>query len=94
MVRFVFQVEYYPDGLDQDVVSETEYEGFDGQPWVILEDTGDRDVCSTIDADAALVYPKIADSLANLGFYARSMKPPKAWWSQGILPPLPSSTHH
>ncbi|KAH0835716.1 PLC-like phosphodiesterase [Lanmaoa asiatica] len=90
--RIVLMVEYYPDetigGLDQDVVSEAECQELDGEPWVVLENEGDRDACSTVDVDAALVYPKIADSLANLGFYARSMKPPKAWWRQ-VFPSPP-----
>ena len=87
---FCFQVEYYPDkvfdGLDPNMVLETKCEGLDGEPWVILENKDDRDVCSTVDVDSALVYPKVADSLANLGFYARTLKPPDAWWNSGMLP--------
>ncbi|KAG8215866.1 PLC-like phosphodiesterase [Butyriboletus roseoflavus] len=82
--RIVLMVEYYPDdvidGHGQDVVLETKCEGLDGESWVVLESKDDRDTCSTIDVHSALVYPKIADSLANLGFYARIMKPPNAWW--------------
>lgn len=65
------------------MVSETEEEGPDTE-------VGDEQERNT--ADAAFVYPKVADSLASLGFYARSMKPPKAWWHQGT-PPLLSSKH-
>lgn len=61
------------------MVSETENEP---EACTVQEEVGGTKVCDT--ADAALVYPKIADSLANLGFYARSMKPPKAWWCQGM----------
>jgi len=82
---FSLQVEYYPDEVfgrpDEDMISGTENEPND-EACAVQEDVGDAKVCDT--ADAALVYPKIADSLANLGFHARSMKPPKAWWHQGM----------
>lgn len=85
------QVEYYPDkaigGFGEDMDSETECEELDGEGGVVLGEEGDADECNAV--DAALVHPKIADSLANLGFYARSMKPPKAWWYQGTFPSLP-----
>ena len=77
------------DGPDEGMVSETE-EGPNGETRAVPENVGDATERDT--ADAALVSPKIADSLASFGFYARSMKPPKAWWHQGT-PLLLSSKH-
>ncbi|KAF8556647.1 PLC-like phosphodiesterase [Imleria badia] len=80
--RIVLMVEYYPEvlgGHDEDVVSETE-QGHNGDARAVPAKVEDI-------ADAAF---EIADSLANLGFYARSMKPPKAWWCQVFpSPPYP-----
>jgi phosphatidylinositol phospholipase C delta len=86
--RIVLMVEYYPekviDGLDEDIVSETD-EWPDREARAVGGDATERNT-----TDAVLAYPKIANSLASLGFYARSMKPPKAWWRQVFSnPPYP-----
>ena len=79
------QVEYYPDGvgieLDEDTELESEQDGLDRGTQVALDEE-DNVYESLSTVDAAHPRPKIADSLANLGFYARSMKPPKEWWGQ------------
>lgn len=72
--RIVLMVEYYPDDIRSDTSGMAPS---CGTP--ILSDYDH----SSYDANPQLVSPhrhaKIAESLADLGFYARSMKPDKGW---------------
>ncbi|KAI6024202.1 PLC-like phosphodiesterase [Pisolithus marmoratus] len=83
--RIVLMVEYYPDDIWSDACGVTP---FCGTP--ILADYDDL----SYEANPQLVKPhrhsKIADALADLGFYARSMKPYKGWEQADFpSPPYP-----
>jgi hypothetical protein len=77
------QVEYYP-GEEITEISEAEH-----MCDMLLADelSNDFEVAHDEDheIDTTHVHTKIVDSLAELGFYARSMKPAKGWLGEGTL---------
>ncbi|KAF9233263.1 PLC-like phosphodiesterase [Melanogaster broomeanus] len=85
--RILLMVEYYPGGEITEL-SEVEHacdilrdDSFDELDVAHDEEPG---------VETAHVHAKIADSLANLGFYTRSMKPAKGWLGEVIeSPPNP-----
>ncbi|KAF9220609.1 PLC-like phosphodiesterase [Gyrodon lividus] len=81
--RILLMVEYYP-GEEITETSEAEHECDE-----LLDDFGvacDEDH----ELNTAHVHAKIADSLAELGFYTRSMKPTRGWLGEVIeSPPHP-----
>ncbi|KAF7312104.1 Phosphoinositide phospholipase C [Mycena indigotica] len=80
--RILLMVEYYPapvegkimeDEDDTPVQSESDSEEEDGDMMIAVSKTEKA---------------KISDELASLGFYARSMKPAKGWFTQKFTDPL------
>ncbi|KAG2054887.1 PLC-like phosphodiesterase, partial [Suillus hirtellus] len=85
----LLMVEYYPDAYCEEISADSE--------------ALDHDSCTSIERDeiselhyeidpvlkmANHIHAKIADSLADLGFYARSMKPIKHWLTEELPSPL------
>ncbi|KAG2155289.1 PLC-like phosphodiesterase [Suillus bovinus] len=89
--KILLMVEYYPDAHCEEISADSE--------------ALDRDSCAGTERDevselhyeidpvlkmANHAHAKIADSLADLGFYARSMKPGKHWLTEELQsPPYP-----
>ncbi|KAG6331954.1 hypothetical protein ID866_7132 [Astraeus odoratus] len=81
--RIVLMVEYYPINVGSNDAEQT-------CEAPILPD----DDCIPYEANPVIAapreHPKIAESLAELGFFARSMKPPKGWeYAEFPSPPYP-----
>lgn len=91
--KILLMVEYYPDAYCEEISADSE--------------ALDHDSCTSIEYDeiselhyeidpvlkmANHAHAKIADSLADLGFYARSMKPIKHWLTEELpSPPYPQN---
>ncbi|KAH7886757.1 PLC-like phosphodiesterase [Phlebopus sp. FC_14] len=91
--RILVMVEYYPGTGDIDQLPETE-ELHSTQPCneLLVDGPFDDDDYEDPDINTAHTHSKIADSLAGLGFYMRSMKPAKNWQYEEIQsPPHPSN---
>ncbi|KAF9246528.1 PLC-like phosphodiesterase [Melanogaster broomeanus] len=72
--RILLMVEYYPGG------EITELSGVEHVYDILKDELLDElDADEEPEVDTTPVPTKIADSLANLGFYARSMKPAEGW---------------
>ncbi|KAG2148872.1 PLC-like phosphodiesterase [Suillus clintonianus] len=88
--KILLMVEYYPDVDCQEVTADSEAFDDDSCAGIECNDASEHhyeDDPLLEKADHA--HAKIADSLANLGFYTRSMKPMKHWLTED----LPSPPH-
>jgi phosphatidylinositol phospholipase C delta len=75
------QVEYYPPTTPGTGADEVDGSSTSS----LLEENNDAESPTT--ERSKQKRPRISDSLAALGVYARSMKPRKDWVNQGIYPP-------
>ncbi|KAJ6629870.1 PLC-like phosphodiesterase [Mycena sp. CBHHK59/15] len=78
--RILLMVEYYPAPVDGTGLDSSDSSSEDSEP---EEDDGGVEI-AVGNAEKA----KISDELAELGFYARSMKPAKGWLMEQITSPL------
>lgn len=88
--KILLMVEYYPDAYCQEITPDSEALDYDSCVGTECDDESELHyetdpVLKTVDH----AHAKIADSLADLGFYARSMKPVKHWLTEE----LPSPPH-
>jgi hypothetical protein len=90
--RIVLMVEYFPPAVDLTRPSRS-----DSQSSSSSSSSESSSESSSSDSEGAVsvwpgrkhkkqAKPKISDSLAELGFYCRSMKPQKGWFAQSKIP--------
>lgn len=88
--KILLMVEYYPDAYCQEITADSEtfdHDSCAGTEWDVVSEL-DHDIDPILKM-ANHAHAKIADSLADLGFYTRSMKPIKHWLTEE----LPSPPH-
>lgn len=88
--KILLMVEYYPDEYCQEITVESEAldcHSCAGTEWDVISEIHYE--IDPVLKMASHAQPKISDSLADLGFYTRSMKPIKHWLTEE----LPSPPH-